>query len=108
MQVEARRDIRRSGLADSQAADQSGRNSNGHGGGWIGRCFKQQVAHTLVAQDNTGIHGIQVDGQGCHIGAADISADRREVMHFQIVGVFGGGEVEVRVSGIQCPGWRRY
>ncbi len=100
MQVEAGGDVSRSELADSQITDQVGRYSYRHSGTRISRCFEQQIAHALIAQGDTGVHCVQVDGQCRHARAIDVATESGEVMHFQVVGIFGGGEVEVRVSGV--------
>ena len=90
-------------MANGKIADQVRRYSDGYGSAWESRCLEQQIAHALVAHVYTGIDRVQVDRQGRYSGTIDIATERREAMSFEVMGIFDGGEVEVRISGIQCP-----
>ena len=59
---------------------------------------------SVSTQRDTGVHTVQVDGQGGNACAADIAADAGEVMNFHIVGVLGRHEVQVRIGSVQSPG----
>lgn len=103
MQIKVGGNLDFTGRTHGQIGQQSTGQIECGGSGWEAGDLKQQIAHAFITQGDIGIHTAEIDCQSRNPCRTNSTADTGEVMHLNVVGVFGSDEIQVGRGAIQIP-----